>query len=68
MLALKKVSMLKVLHLKILKNAVIANFMANDFKHQEWKVKAAKNAYKLISQHRTFLGAAFFLLADQVLQ
>ena len=48
--------------------AVIANFMANDFKQKVWKVKAAKNAYKLISQHRTFLGAAFFLLADQVPQ
>eukprot|EP00656_Telonema_subtile_P016237 TRINITY_DN18567_c0_g1_i3.p1 TRINITY_DN18567_c0_g1~~TRINITY_DN18567_c0_g1_i3.p1 ORF type:complete len:753 (-),score=76.50 TRINITY_DN18567_c0_g1_i3:105-2363(-) len=66
MIALKKHTQLKLLHSKILKNAKIGQFLDHDFSQPEWKVKASKNAFVLLSHHRYHLAAAFFLLANDV--
>ncbi|EPY53766.1 RAVE complex subunit Rav1 [Schizosaccharomyces cryophilus OY26] len=39
-------------------------FLSNDFTQKRWKVAASKNAFALLSKHRYFYAAAFFLLAD----
>ncbi|EPX71040.1 RAVE complex subunit Rav1 [Schizosaccharomyces octosporus yFS286] len=39
-------------------------FLSNDFTQNRWKVAASKNAFALLSKHRYFYAAAFFLLAD----
>ncbi|WBW70556.1 RAVE complex subunit Rav1 [Schizosaccharomyces osmophilus] len=39
-------------------------FLSNDFTQNRWKIAASKNAFALLSKHRYFYAAAFFLLAD----
>lgn len=47
-------------------DAKVAAFFARDFSHAEARAAAAKNAHKLLSQHRYSLAAAFFLCARDV--
>ena len=65
MLAMKKHTQLKVLHLKILNNIKVGEFLDHDFSRDEWRVKAKKNAFVLLSHHRYHLAAAFLLLAGE---
>jgi len=66
LLAQGKKSQLKVVYGHILKNKKIEEFLGHDFSEQDWKDKAKKNAFRLLSQHRTILAAAFFLLGGSI--
>eukprot|EP00892_Ulva_mutabilis_P007076 jgi/Ulvmu1/4740/UM020_0024.1 len=44
----------------------VADFLGRDFTQQSHRAAAAKNAHKLLSQHRYPLAASFFLLAHDV--
>ena len=44
----------------------VADFLGRDFTLQQQRAAAAKNAHKLLSQHRYPLAASFFLLAHDV--
>jgi len=61
-----KKTQLKVVYSHILNNKKIADFIANDFTKPEWQEKAKKNAFRLMSQHRTILASTFFLLAGSL--
>lgn len=47
-------------------DARVADFLGRDFSQQQNRTAAAKNAHKLLSQHRYALAASFFLLAHDV--
>ena len=44
----------------------IYEFLSNDFSNPEWQVKASKNAFELMKQHRYELAAAFFFLGGRL--
>ncbi|EEB05295.1 RAVE complex subunit Rav1 [Schizosaccharomyces japonicus yFS275] len=48
-------------------SARTVKLLSNDFTLPRWRVAAAKNAFALLSRHRYFYAAAFFLLGDQCL-
>lgn len=41
-------------------------FLSNDFNEKRWKTASLKNAFVLLSKHRYFDAAYFFLLADSI--
>lgn len=47
-------------------DARVADFLGRNFMQQQNRTAAAKNAHKLLSQHRYSLAASFFLLAHDV--
>ncbi|KAF9869323.1 WD repeat protein [Colletotrichum karsti] len=68
-LALKKKTILQGLWRMAYGNreqAATQRFLANNFDDPEWRTKALKNAYALLSKRRFEYAAAFFLLADHL--
>ncbi|GAX73065.1 hypothetical protein CEUSTIGMA_g518.t1 [Chlamydomonas eustigma] len=46
-------------------NIKLADFLQRDFRNEDHKKAAAKNAFALLGQHRYEMAASFFILADQ---